>query len=32
MMILNSIGLGINKTKYLAEDLNNLQANYQIYY
>ncbi len=32
MMILNSIGLDINKTKYLAEDLNNLQANYQIYY
>jgi len=32
MMILNRIGLDINKTKYLAEDLNNLQANYQIYY
>ncbi len=31
-MTLNSIGLDINKTKYLAEDLNNLQANYQIYY
>ena len=31
-MTLNSIGIDINKTKYLAEDLNNLQANYQIYY
>ena len=31
-MTLNSIGLDINKTKDLAEDLNNLLTNYQIYY
>ena len=31
-MKLNSIGLDVNKTKGLAEDLNNLLANYQIYY
>ena len=31
-MTLNSIGLDINKTKDLAKDLNNLLANYQIYY
>jgi starvation-inducible DNA-binding protein len=31
-MTLNSIGLDINKMKDLAKDLNNLLANYQIYY
>ncbi|AXP81550.1 DNA protection during starvation protein [Mariniflexile rhizosphaerae] len=31
-MILNSIGLDIEKTKDLAKDLNNLLANFQIYY
>ena len=31
-MRLNSIGLDIKKTKELAEDLNNLLANYQTYY
>lgn len=31
-MTLNSIGLETKKTKELAEDLNNLLANFQIYY
>lgn len=31
-MILNSIGLNENKAKDLANDLNNLLANFQIYY
>ncbi|UKM66097.1 DNA starvation/stationary phase protection protein [Flavobacteriaceae bacterium GSB9] len=31
-MILNSIGLDSKKTKNLAYDLNNLLANFQIYY
>ncbi|MDO7171713.1 Dps family protein [Mariniflexile sp. AS56] len=31
-MTLNSIGLDIQKTKELASDLNNLLANFQIYY
>ncbi|MFG6686496.1 Dps family protein [Mariniflexile sp. HNIBRBA6329] len=31
-MTLNSIGLDIEKTKDLAKDLNNLLANFQIYY
>ncbi len=31
-MTLNSLGLDIKATKILAEDLNNLLANYQIYY
>ena len=31
-MILNSIGLDSKKTKNLANDLNNLLANFQIYY
>jgi len=31
-MSLNSIGLDTSKTKELAEDLNNLLANFQIYY
>ena len=31
-MTLNSIGLEISKTKDLAKDLNNLLANFQIYY
>lgn len=31
-MILNSIGLDNKKAKDLAEDLNNLLANFQIYY
>ncbi|RLD28115.1 MAG: DNA starvation/stationary phase protection protein [Bacteroidetes bacterium] len=31
-MTFNSIGLDKNTTKLLAEDLNNLLANYQIYY
>lgn len=30
--MLNSIGLDIEKTKDLAKDLNNLLANFQIYY
>ena len=32
MIVLNSIGLDTNKTKDLAGDLNNLLANFQIYY
>ncbi|MEP3837122.1 MAG: Dps family protein [Algibacter sp.] len=32
MTTLNSIGLDTNKTKGLAEDLNSLLANFQIYY
>ncbi|MGB5420303.1 Dps family protein [Algibacter sp.] len=32
MTTLNSIGLDTNKTKDLAKDLNNLLANFQIYY
>ena len=32
MTLLNSIGLDANKTKDLANDLNNLLANFQIYY
>lgn len=32
MTTLNSIGLDANKTKDLANDLNNLLANFQIYY
>lgn len=32
MITLNSIGLDTNKTKDLANDLNNLLANFQIYY
>ena len=32
MITLNSIGLDTNKTKDLASDLNNLLANFQIYY
>ena len=32
MTILNSIGLDTKKTKDLAKDLNNLLANFQIYY
>lgn len=31
-MTLNSIGLDTGKTKQLAEDLNNLLANFQVYY
>ncbi|WNH11524.1 Dps family protein [Thalassobellus suaedae] len=31
-MILNSIGLDTVKTKELADDLNNLLANFQLYY
>ena len=31
-MKLNSLGLDINKTKKLVDDLNNLLANFQIYY
>ena len=31
-MILNSLGLNTLKTKELANDLNNLLANFQIYY
>jgi len=31
-MILNSLGLDTTKTKDLANDLNNLLANFQIYY
>lgn len=31
-MTLNSIGLDVKKTKELAADLNNLLANFQIYY
>ncbi len=31
-MTLNSLGLDTLKTKYLAEDLNHLLANFQIYY
>ncbi len=31
-MILNSIGLDTKKTKDIAKDLNNLLANFQIYY
>ena len=31
-MALNSLGLDIKNTKILAEDLNNLLANFQIYY
>lgn len=31
-MTLNSLGLDINKTKDLANDLNDLLANFQIYY
>lgn len=31
-MTLNSIGLNENKAKDLANDLNNLLANFQIYY
>lgn len=32
MITLNSIGLDTNKTKDVAADLNNLLANFQIYY
>ena len=32
MTILNSIGLDSNKAKVLAEDLNTLLANFQLYY
>lgn len=31
-MTINSIGLDTNKTKAIAKDLNNLLANFQIYY
>jgi len=31
-MNLNSIGLDQNKTKEIAQDLNGLLANFQIYY
>lgn len=31
-MTLNSIGLDTNKTKIIADDLNHLLANFQIYY
>ena len=31
-MKLNSIGLDQNKTKDIAKDVNNLLANFQIYY
>jgi len=31
-MTLNSIGLDTNKTKGLADDLNQLLANFQLYY
>ncbi|AUC80923.1 Dps family protein [Lacinutrix sp. Bg11-31] len=31
-MALNSLGLDTNKTKEIAEDLNNLLANFQTYY
>ena len=32
MIALNSIGLDSKKTKFLAEDLNTLLANFQLYY
>ena len=32
MITLNSIGLDSKKTKFLAEDLNTLLANFQLYY